>query len=304
MAHPAASPVSGQLPATDPPGAPRLRELTVDAPADREASVVAAVYRLGVQGVEVRDAESGAPAGRVHVVAWLPPSPTASRAIRGLRRRLGPDARCEWRDIAVTWEAAPPAASIGARFVVVAPGVAAPPGRDAIVLDGHLAFGDGLHPTTVLCVEALERRAAAPGGPAPSSVLDVGTGTGILALVAARLGATRVVAQDIDPLSLWAARRHVEDNGASAVIDVVEVLPAGTFDLVVANLYFAPLLALIPAMAARVAPGGELVVSGFGVDARGRVEAVVVAAGLVVREAKEREGWGLLVCGWRVGAAE
>lgn len=270
---------------------PRLRELTVDAPVRREAAVIAAVYRLGVQGLEVRDAESGAPAGRVQVVAWLPPSPSASRAIRGLRRRLGPDTRCDWRDIPVTWEAAPPATPIGARFVVVSPGGVAPLGRDAIVLDGHLAFGDGLHPTTILCVEALER------GASTGSVLDVGTGTGILALVAARCGATRVVAQDIDPLSLWAARRHVEQNGANDIVEVVEALPDGPFDRVIANLYFAPLLSLLPAMAERVATGGALIVSGFGVDARERVEAACVAAGFVVRDYHEREGWGLLVCG-------
>ncbi|MDP2312939.1 MAG: 50S ribosomal protein L11 methyltransferase [Pseudomonadota bacterium] len=279
---------------TLPPGPPRLRELTVDAPADREAGVVAAVYRLGVQGVEVRDADTpvdrgGAPRGRVLVVAWLPPSPTASRAIRGLRRRLGPAARCTWRDIPVTWEAEPPATPVGAGFVVVAPGGVAPPGRDALVLDAHLAFGDGLHPTTTLCVEALERRDLTA-----RTVLDVGTGTGILALVAARLGASRVVAQDIDPLSLWAARRHVTDNGADAIVEVVDTLPDARFDLVVANLYFAPLLALLPALAARISGPGELLISGFGVDARARVEAACVAAGLVVHERQDRDGWGML----------
>lgn len=275
------------------PDIPRLRELTVDAPAPLEAKVLAAVYRLGVQGVEVRDAESGVPPNRVHVVAWLPPSSETSRAVRGLRRRLGPDTRCVWRDIPVTWDSSPPAALIGARFAVVAPGGAVPPGRDALVLDGHLAFGDGFHPTTVLCVEALERAAAADGR-GLRNVLDVGTGTGVLALVAARLGAERVVAYDIDPLSLWAARRHVEANGVGATVHVVETLPEAGFDLVVANLYFAPLLALLPAMAARVAPGGALVVSGFNVEARARVEAAATAAGLATREDREREGWGLL----------
>lgn len=277
---------------------PRLRELTVDAPADREEAVVAAVYRMGVQGVEVRDASTAnVPAGRVVVVAWLPPSPVASRAIRGLRRRLGKDVRCTWRDVVITWEAEPAATPIGARFVVVAPRTdpalsdpaLSDPARLPLVLDAHLAFGDGLHPTTVLCVEALERRYAPVG---PASVLDVGTGTGILAIVAARLGATRVVAQDIDPLALWATRRHVADNAAG--VDVVDTLPDARFDLVIANLYFAPLLALIPALAARVATGGELVVSGFNVEARDRVVTACVAAGLSVREAEERDGWGLL----------
>jgi ribosomal protein L11 methyltransferase len=272
---------------------PRLRELTVDAPADREEAVVAAVYRMGVQGVEVRDASTAnVPAGRVVVVAWLPPSPVASRAIRGLRRRLGADVRCTWRDVVITWEAEPAATPIGARFVVVAPRTdpaLSDPARLPLVLDAHLAFGDGLHPTTVLCVEALERRYAPVG---PASVLDVGTGTGILAIVAARLGATRVVAQDIDPLALWATRRHVADNAAA--VDVVDTLPDARFDLVIANLYFAPLLALIPALAARVATGGELVVSGFNVEARDRVVTACVAVGLIVREAEERDGWGLL----------
>lgn len=271
--------------------APRLRELTVDAPADREAAVVAAVYRMGVQGVEVRDASTAnVPAGRVFVVAWLPPSPVASRAIRGLRRRLGKEVSCTWRDVDITWEAEAPTTPIGARFVVVAPGAtSSDPTRLPLVLDASLAFGDGLHPTTILCVEALERRYAPVG---PASVLDVGTGSGILAIVAARLGAAQVVAQDIDPLSLWAARRHVADNAVA--LDVVDTLPDARFALVLANLYFAPLLALVPELAARLAPGGELVVSGFPIEGRDRVAGACVAAGLTVRESREMEGWGLL----------
>lgn len=280
------------------------RELCVDVPARRRAAAVAAVRALGVMGVELRDRACGAPPGRVQVLAWLPPTDATEAAAEALAAALGPGARVTWRDVPATWETAP-AHPLGRRFVVVGPDEAlADPsgeGRAPLRIDGALAFGDGLHPTTELCVELLEdvlggtpdgARGSGAGG-APAAVLDVGTGTGILALVASRLGAAPVVAQDIDPLAVWAARRTLADNGAE--VPVHEALPGGRFDVVVANLYLAPLLELLPALAARRAPGGALLLSGFVAAALPDVRGALAPVGVAPVDTRVREGWVALL---------
>lgn len=264
-----------------------LREVGVDIPVADEAAALAAIYALGVQGVEVRDADTGALGGRVQVVAWLPPTDAIEACVATLGRRLGPAARVWWRDVPVEWDPGAAVGALGARFTVVAPGAAARSGRDEIVLDASLAFGDGQHPTTALCVEVLERRL-----PPGASVLDVGTGSGILAIVAARLGAGRVVAQDVDPLAVYAARRHVAANGVA--VTVVDVLPDERFEVVMCNLYLAPLLTLLPTLATRVAPGGAAYVSGFTREAVPAVEAAAIGAGLAPVGRRFSGGWALV----------
>jgi ribosomal protein L11 methyltransferase len=255
-----------------------LREWVIEVPADREDVVTAEVYALGVQGVEVRDAETGgAPPGRVRIVAWLPPDqeiPSFEGAI------------VSSRVVTADWQTEDEPALLGERFAVVAPGGVAPSGREALVLDAHLAFGDGHHPSTALCVAMLE------GLPIPRDVLDVGTGTGILAIVAAKLGGRRVVACDVDPLALHAARRHVADNGVADVVTVVDTMPDGRFDLVMANLPFPVLIPLLPALAARAR--GTVLVAGFTEDARPAVETAAAAAGLTVSALACRDGWASL----------
>lgn len=138
---------------------------------------------------------------------------------------------------------------------------------DALVrLDPGMAFGTGDHPTTRSCLLALDRYVR-PG----DAVLDVGTGSGILAIAAARLGAQSVVALDIDPACIEVARRNIEANGLARVITVAlgsvgERWPfaepaSGRFDLVVANIIARTLVELAPALCDAVRPGGLLVVS-------------------------------------------
>jgi ribosomal protein L11 methyltransferase len=192
----------------------------------------------------------------------------------------------------MAWDMPPPR-RLGWRFLVVPPEGSVPPRyrRELLRLDASLCFGDGAHPTTVLCVEALERLYQRG---TPRRVLDVGTGTGILAIAAARLGAQEVVAIDIDPLALHAARHHLALNGVDRRVSLSARLPGGVFDLVVANLYFEPLLELAAALASRVAPGGALLVSGFTVSARADVTTALAAHGLRVRATMTREGWSCL----------
>lgn len=167
-----------------------------------------------------------------------------------------------------------------------------------IVLDPGQAFGSGHHATTTLCTEAL-----AAMDLADRTVLDVGTGTGVLAIVAARRGAGRVVGVDVDPLAVEVARQNTLANGLAAV-DVGDAGPGrielatgsadlldDEFDVVVANLVTDVVADLADDLAARVVPGGLLVASG--IDAR---RAAVPgdrlsAAGLVPVRQDVRDGW-------------
>jgi ribosomal protein L11 methyltransferase len=134
-----------------------------------------------------------------------------------------------------------------------------PPDPEAVIvrLDPGVAFGTGTHPTTRLCLRWLD--AALSKG---ATVLDFGCGSGILAIAAAKLGAARVVGSDIDPQALQAARANSEANAVRADYTDPDSLQAGTWDVVLANILSNPLMLLAPALLARVAPGGALVLSG------------------------------------------
>lgn len=140
-------------------------------------------------------------------------------------------------------------------------GVRAPPrvdGRHAIVLDPGLAFGTGSHPTTRLCLEWLDGHLR--GG---ERVIDYGCGSGILAIAAARLGAARVCAIDIDAQALASARRNAAVNAVTLDIRATGSPPPEPADLVVANILANPLRLLAPLLCGLVAPGGRLVLAGL-----------------------------------------
>lgn len=135
-----------------------------------------------------------------------------------------------------------------------------PPDPRAVVvrLDPGVAFGTGTHPTTRLCLRWLDANLRPE-----ASVLDYGCGSGILAIAAAKLGASRVVGSDIDPQAMQAARANSEANAVRADYTEPDSLGAGTWDVVLANILSNPLMLLAPALLARVAPGGALVLSGI-----------------------------------------
>ena len=132
------------------------------------------------------------------------------------------------------------------------------PARIAIVLDPGLAFGTGSHPTTRLCLQWLEQ-SLVPG----ASVIDYGCGSGILAIVAARLGARSVVGIDIDPQALKSTRDNAQINRVQVdVRSTTDAAPAAA-DIVVANILSMPLKLLAPLLWSLTAPGGVLVLSGL-----------------------------------------
>lgn len=171
-------------------------------------------------------------------------------------------------------------------------------GEVVVTLDPGMAFGTGLHPTTRMCLEQLEARVK-PG----MRVLDVGTGSGILAIVAALLGADSVYALDNSSVAAESARTSIELNGLSKRIDVVlGVLDdeqaqrgEGRYDLVVANI-IAHIIGQHAQQLARVlAPNGLLIVSGIIEARRQDAEGPLIAAGLELVEQTMIEDWLALV---------
>lgn len=157
-----------------------------------------------------------------------------------------------------------------------------------ITLDPGMAFGTGSHPTTRLCLEWLD--AVIAGG---ETVIDYGCGSGILALAAAKLGATRVTGTDIDPHAMDAARYNAERNGA-----VLELLHSRdnidhTADVVVANILANPLTVLAPLLCSLTRSGGRIALSGILAAQTGMVRAAYRPA-FELEVAGERDGWVLL----------
>ena len=175
-----------------------------------------------------------------------------------------------------------------------------------INLDPGMAFGTGLHPTTQLCIRELENRVQ-PG----MNVLDVGTGSGILSILAAKLGAQNIIALDIDPI---AVERAAENISLNAVDDVIEVgegsLPlanqdflqierdrwaSGTFDLVVANILAHVIAELAPAIMTALKPNGIAICSGIIADGFSHALTALTDQGASLVDAKSQGDWRALV---------
>jgi len=141
------------------------------------------------------------------------------------------------------------------------------PGDLIIQIDPGMAFGTGAHPTTRMCLESLERICFNEcGGKLPDSVLDVGTGSGVLSIAAALMGASRITAVDIDPEAIRVTLENLELNGVGHMVAASTTdLGAldGEYGVVVANILAEELVRLSSQLTAKVAPGGWLILSGI-----------------------------------------
>lgn len=174
----------------------------------------------------------------------------------------------------------------------VVPSWHAAPDANALVLelDPGLAFGTGSHPTTRLCMEWLEAHA-----PIGATVLDYGCGSGILAMVAEKLRASKVIGVDIDPQAIESARFNAERNHCQIEYALPEAFgtnhPSGEqFNVVVANILTSPLKLMAPMLAGRVAAGGSLVLSGILARQADEV-AAAYAPYIQLNVWAEHEGW-------------
>ncbi|EPR34611.1 Ribosomal protein L11 methyltransferase [Alkalidesulfovibrio alkalitolerans DSM 16529] len=189
----------------------------------------------------------------------------------------------------------------GEAFEVLPPWLAASggPGRKSIVIEPKMAFGTGHHPTTALCLEAIgELSQGGRIGP-DTRFLDIGTGSGILAIGLALLGLSGV-GVDIDPQAVACATENlaannVSDRVALAVGGVESVRPKPGYGLVVANILSGPLIALAPDIAARLAPNGVLVLSGVLTEQAPGVAAAYGRRGLPAPVFRHSGEWAALV---------
>lgn len=280
----------------------------IDVPAGSAASLMR-LLDLGALDIDVDDAGRGA--------ALMPDDVTAESVARVLgvpSMRVSP---AVGRDDGSVWRLTPGVVRVGrlrivpARATRVTPGAGSPEsgtttranatGANPIPGDLELrdspTFGTGLHPTTSLCLELLGDLVDAEP---IATMLDVGTGTGVLSLAGLSLGIASAIAVDIDGNAARAALENGRLNGVSRRLHVVHgdlSAVQGRWPLVMANVLAAPLIEMAPALAARLGHAGRLVLSGIRAALQADVERPYRHVGLHLIEARSRQGWVALV--WR-----
>jgi ribosomal protein L11 methyltransferase len=217
------------------------------------------------------------------------------RGIGDVRTRIVREA-----DWAEEWKAFFPVLRVGRRLVIRPTWRShrARHGDVVIELDPGMAFGTGLHPTTRLCLAALETLADEQGIDG-ARVLDVGCGSGILAIAAARLGAATALGIDTDPIAVDATLANARRNRLGRRIAAREgTIPTGepAFDVVLANLIAGVLVPLAGGLRAELRPGGRLVASGIFVDREAEVRASFEAAGLELTDRAAEGDWIAITC--------
>jgi len=189
---------------------------------------------------------------------------------------------------------------IGKRFAIRGTHVSAPPvaGKITITLDAGLAFGTGEHNSTRGCLVALERVARRP-----KKILDLGTGSGILAIAAARRWHRNVLATDIDPRAARVAAANARLNGVGARIQAIKadgwmdktIRRNAPYDLVFANILARPLCAMAHELAANLQPGGTVILAGLLAVQANWVLSAHRRAGLVLQSRIDDGAWTILV---------
>jgi ribosomal protein L11 methyltransferase len=175
-----------------------------------------------------------------------------------------------------------------------------PPNKLGIEIEAALAFGTGHHGTTRGCLLLLDHVLKARS---PKRVLDLGTGTGVLAIAAAKALRDHVLASDIDPLSVRVARDNARLNGTGDLVETIQAIgfsapqfeSRGPFDLVLANILANPLRQMATAMATHLAPSGSVILSGLLPPQAQGVIAAYRARGLVLKRHLQIEGWSSLL---------
>jgi ribosomal protein L11 methyltransferase len=286
---------------------PRYPFVAVDASPDQADEIGAALFELGATGVEERDAGTlvrGAAAGKVTLVGSFDSREEADAAVAALVEAVPDGApRVEevvgdaWRD---AWKEHFAPFALTPHVTVVPPWVEDPPplapGAMRLVLEPGRAFGTGLHATTSLVAEILDASRASLAG---REVLDMGTGSGILALAALLLGASRALAVDVDPDVIEVVRENAARNALADRVDARAGTAAsvtGTFPWVLANIEARVLRPIAPDLARLVSPGGALVLSGILESEHDEMVRIYGALGLRHTETRRRgdaggEGW-------------
>ena len=198
----------------------------------------------------------------------------------------------DWQN---AWKKYYHAMDIGNRLAIVPGWESYDTDRIRITMDPGLAFGTGTHETTALCLELLD--SLVQGG---ERVLDVGTGSGILAIAALKLGAREADGVDIDPMCVRTAGENAERNGVDGrfrvLVGDLSDKAEGVYDIITANIVAAAILSLAPAVPALMAPGAKFMASGIIDTRKEEVLAGLRGAGLDPFEVREKRGWVCIVC--------
>ena len=282
------------------------RSLSMLVKEDLSDDLAALLIEHGADGVEVEDntvklmpGREAPPAGRARLIAYVSPEVVAEQLAEAVAdfadEAVSVDAQVipdkDWNEV---WKSHFAPIEVSPRLWVVPSWRLdeAPKTAKVLVLDPGMAFGTGTHATTALCMRALDEILAAT--PA-LDVLDVGTGSGILAIAAKLLGAGRVVGTDNDPVAIRVAKENAELNKVSLDLSTATLKGVkGPFPLVVANIMASTLIELAPDLVRQVASGGSLLLSGILDFQADEVEAAFVAAGLTARARDVQGEWVLL----------
>lgn len=173
------------------------------------------------------------------------------------------------------------------------------PGDISVEIEAGLAFGTGHHGTTSACLDMI---AAVARRERPVNALDLGTGSGVLAIALALATHRKVLATDIDPVAVAVAGANARLNGAGGLVEAVtatgfshpRIAAGAPFDLIVANILARPLMALAPAMGRHLTPGGSLILSGILARQRRAVIAAYGAQRFRHVRTLSREGWATI----------
>ena len=307
-------------------------EFSVTTDSEATDAVVELFERYGWSEVAVEvpidcfeyEMETAPPPAEVIVKSYRPLNRATEEARQRLEeglwhlQQLNPNIRPAVRELAESdwteaWKEQYHLLRVGRRIVIAPAWEAYEPrtGEIVIRLEPGMAFGTGLHPTTRMCLAALED--LAPG----RTALDVGTGSGVLAIAAAKLGAEPVLAVDADPVAVRVAGENVAMNGVADRIEVrhgtlpgpdvddlpgrfraeegLELLEVGRFDLVLINILAPVIVAMAPALAARLQPAGHLIAAGLVETQEAQVVAALAAQNLQIVGRVQEQDWVALV---------
>jgi ribosomal protein L11 methyltransferase len=286
----------------------RWVEIKIETSEAAEDAVANALMEAGCGGVAIAGSSAFAQkeaetAGLITVTGYLPLDDSFEQRLEEARKRIdgleefgldtGPGELTvrpvDEEDWATAWKEFFKPFPVG-KFVVKPSWEEYPAKEGEVILelDPGMAFGTGTHPTTQLCLLALQDYVH--GG---ESVLDLGCGSGILSTAAAKLGARRVVAIDVDPIATDAAQKNIRAQGLADTVEVrLGDKPVDErFDVVVANIIADTIIRLAEQIKAALVPGGTAITSGIIVDRENDVRTKLESLGMETLEAKHSGEW-------------
>jgi ribosomal protein L11 methyltransferase len=284
-------------------------EVSVTAENEAAEAVAEVLSRYAYRGVIIEAGPEGWNVGPVVVRAYLPVDEQLRVNKRRVEEALGhlnqisPVSPPLFRSVAEedwaeSWKQRLTVLHIGQRIIIRPSWLDYTPVSEDVVirLDPGMAFGTGLHPTTQMCLVALEE-AVRPG----MRVLDIGTGSGILAIAAVKLGAAHVLAVDNDPVAVKVAKGNVVANGVQDSVKVMQGSLAGvsdSYDLVVVNILAKIIVDMMrEGLAKQLCPGGEFVAAGIIADQAPEVVEALEQNGLALIEQRQTGDWVCLIAG-------